>query len=116
MTWPATLPQNVEKDRFAEIVPDSRIFSPTDMGPQKVRKRFSAQVRVYQVSMTMTPEQLETFDTFFVTTTGHGTLPFDFPDPRGEGDIEVRFGEMTPAYGEFFGGRVIVTFELERLP
>lgn len=114
--WPATLPQYVEKEGYEETTPDTRIRTPMDMGPQKVRRRYTAQVRKLSLEMVMSKAQAAAFDTFFVTTTASGSLPFEFPDPRGTGDIEVRFGEGAPNYSAFTGDRVIVSFELEVMP
>ena len=116
ITWPEYLPQKVEKDGYSETPPDSRIRTPMDMGPAKVRRRFSAQVRPLSIVMNMTEEQLADFDTFFATTTESGSLPFDFPNPRGTGVLTVRFGEKSPQYGDFNGNSCAVSFDLEVLP
>lgn len=116
IVWPASLPQKVEQDGFSESPPDSRIRTPMDMGPVKVRRRFSAQIRPLKVSMFMTQTQLDAFDTFFVTTTEGGSLPFDFPSPRGVGVVTVRFGEKAPSYGDFEGINCYVSFDLDVLP
>jgi len=114
--WPATLPQKVEKNGYQEIVPDARIRTPMDMGPAKVRRRFTAQVRMIMLQMTMTESQVSTFDQFWREETAGGSLPFEFPDPRGIGMIEVRFGETPPEYGSFRGEHAVVNIELEVLP
>lgn len=114
--WPEYLPQHVDKDGYSESPPDSRIRTPMDMGPAKIRRRFSAQVRPVHIMMKMTESQLDEFDTFYVDTTESGALSFEFPSPRGSGTVTARFGESAPAYGEFDGLHCTVQFDLEILP
>jgi len=116
ISWPVSLPQYVEKDQYTESPPDARIRTQMDMGPPKVRRRFSAQVRPFQVVLTLDKEQLDTFDEFWRIGTAGGSLAFEFPNPRGEGMITVRFGEDAPEYGQFRGDRCSVTVQLEELP
>lgn len=115
LEWPSALPK-AEARGYTESPPDSRIFSEMDMGPPKVRRRFTAQIRPYEITIQMTKTELETFDAFFTVTTQGGSLPFDFPNPRGAGTIQARFGRTPPQYSSFNGGYCVVSFALEKLP
>ena len=83
-TWPGTLPTIPLRDNYQEgQQPGSAIRTPTDTGPPKQRKRFTAHVKVYRVTWEMTGTQLDTFWTFYRATLGNGALQFDgLPVPR----------------------------------
>lgn len=81
-TWPGTLPEDTERDAYAETKGNGVLRTSTDIGPQKRRKRTNAVVTNLSVSWLMTSAQLATFESFFQTTVQMGSLAFDFPRPR----------------------------------
>lgn len=115
-TWPATLPQGFLVDGYREVMPKTTIRTPMDAGPAKVRRRFTAGVRMLSGRTAMTREQTETLDTFFNTTLAGGALSFDWTHPRTQAPMTCRFAsepEFSPQSG---GMRWIVTLNLEILP
>jgi len=85
-SWPAPpFPQRPESDGYTEQTPEVILRSRMDIGPSKVRKRFSGGgltrfTLSYQLDEALT--QMTDFDTFFVTTVDLGSIVFTFPHPR----------------------------------
>lgn len=67
-TWPSTLPQYLEQDGFSIQQQDQVIRTPTDVGPVKIRRRFSAAVSKVQGQITITSEQYTILMDFLITT------------------------------------------------
>lgn len=112
-TWPAGLPQT-PLQQYEEEPPKNLIRTEMDAGPAKVRKRFTAGVRVYRVTYLLDGADITTLDNFFITDTEFGALSFNFPHPRTGTTISVRF-VRSPRYsgsGALFG----VSMEIEELP
>lgn len=96
--------------------------SPMDIGPAKVRRRFTATSRYLTGTIYLTTKaQRTTLDNFFDTTTQGGTLEFDMADPA-DGATEVFRFLGPPEYDHQFGDdangtkQTRVTLRLERLP
>lgn len=79
IVWPSTLPLYVNRDGHTRSAGDGRLRSSTDVGPGKVRRRFSSAVRPVAASMPLTARQLAHFEAFWDEGTAGGTLPFWFP-------------------------------------
>jgi hypothetical protein len=86
--WPPGLPQDTGID-YQENTGLLILRSPMDAGPAKMRKRGNRPDNI-TVSFYMTPAQLDTLATF-VNDTIKGTARFDFPHPRTNATVEVRF-------------------------
>lgn len=117
--WPASLPtegfSGVGIERKTAVVRSSM-----DSGPAKQRARFTAAVRELQVPMFFTGTELQTFDTFFITTLSEGALSFDWLDPVNDSTVSMRFMEP-PKFQQVSGGASAdrvwrSTFKLEILP
>lgn len=80
--WPLTLPQRFDADGYGEDWQNGVISSQMSTGPSKRRRRFTAVVKSWKGSMTMTESQYLAFQTFVETTTKFGTEKFNFPDPH----------------------------------
>jgi hypothetical protein len=89
--WPASLPQLVAVAGYQESPPELALRSQMDAGPAKLRRRFTAGVRPLAVRLDLDAAQVETLDTFYVTTLAGGALRFDWVDPRNQGAAELRF-------------------------
>lgn len=89
--WPATLPQDVLIEGYAEAFPETRLRTPMDAGPAKMRRRFTAAVRPLKVSVPLTRDQVAALDTFFTTTLEGGALAFTWTHPRTLAAVTLRF-------------------------
>jgi hypothetical protein len=112
--WPATLPQRVLLSDFAESADSNVIRSEMEFGPAKVRRRYTAEIKVYQVSLVLTPDQVTTLDTFYDSTLG-AVDAFDWVDPRTLAAAVLRF-RSRPEYRPLGGGFWRTSFALEKLP
>lgn len=113
--WPGTLPQQFEQEGYQETFPKVTIRTEMDVGPAKLRKRYTAAIKPFVGQMFMTPEQVETLETFFEVTTAYGSLAFDWENPRTGVAASCRFvGE--PQLEAVEGGDFKVTIQIEILP
>lgn len=117
--WPGSLPQSPLLSGFTETTPNLVLRTQMDAGPPKQRRRFTAGVRPFTISMLMTADQVDIFDDFFMNTCEGGALSFLFPDPRTGSDSsanayfrfvgQAKYKSVTPELFE-------VEFNLERMP
>jgi hypothetical protein len=90
--WEASLPQKLLLDGYGESPADTTIESSMDMGPKKIRRRFTAGVRPVTGNIIVTTTQLATFKTFFTSTLLGGALRFSWTEPPGHTTAcEMRF-------------------------
>ena len=78
-TWPPTLPTYPQKN-FTENIGINLLRTPMDSGPAKMRWR-SSRPQQLNVQYLLTTQQVETLETFLVTTL-RGVLRFNYPHPR----------------------------------
>jgi hypothetical protein len=109
--WPSTLPQAWLQDGYQETLPETAVRTEMDVGPAKVRRRFSVQVTPIQARMLMTTAQKGYLETFYNTTTVGGALSFNFPN---SGSDVLRFVK-SPGFSQS-GLNWTVDFDLEKLP
>ena len=114
ISWPATLYGFILKEGFQEKPPDNILRTNMDVGPAKVRRRGTAAVREFSVQMFFSKALLATFETFYVTTSKHGSLAFSYKSPRTETTLDHRFASV-PTYAKKDQG-YIVSFQLELMP
>ena len=88
--WPETLPLPLQ-DGYKESPPNTTLRTAMDAGPDKVRRRYTAKPRNITIKYHMTKAQIETLDTFYVTTTLSGSLWFDWTHPRTGNACSARF-------------------------
>ena len=115
--WPAGLPQiplrrgNVEE--FGDII----ARTPMDVGPDKTRRRTTAGVGEYSISLLLTKSQVATFATFFKTTISGGALSFTWVVPRTQSAGTFRiFSSPEPTIIELSDDLFRVSFRMEKLP
>ena len=113
-TWPSSLPAP-KSESFEETPPQVTLRTQMDMGPDKVRKRFSAGVRPLSFKMILTVAQIATLDTFFVTDTSSGASRFDYTHPRTSAAVKARFVEA-PKYKSIDPAYYEADIKLEILP
>lgn len=118
-TWPATLPSQLEAGAQLDRQ-QGFLRSPTDTGPFKQRKRFTAVSRFYSGTMLLNVTQKATLETFYVTTINEGADEFDFEDPEDFGTVSARFTQPPTAQGLVGGSSGVelwrVQIALELLP
>jgi hypothetical protein len=137
--WPSALPQNVRREGFSGAPSSAILRSQMDAGYPLTRRRFTANTRVWSISMTMTYEQFEYFESFFNNNPDHPTIPgiwqgsvlINFPNPvwmPGTSETEDDRPKVTCRFVIPTGGQsyqyapdadtndFVVSFTLERLP
>ena len=111
-TWPVTLPEYVLEGGYSEQLPRNTVETEMDSGPMKVRRRFTKVYRRFQVSMILTAEQAVTFEAFYLTSCGSGSIPFDWVHPRTRAPMSMRFVNPPPQFAPFNSAYVRVSFSL----
>lgn len=115
-TWPNDLPKP-KLDSLQETPPDNAIASKMDKGPEKVRRRTTANVRPISFTLILTPEQLETLDVFYTDETFSGVIEFDYIHPRTQAPVTARFKPGSPpTYNESQGVVYTAQIQLEIMP
>lgn len=115
VAWPGTLPQSPLVAGYSEEMPELTVRSQPDMGPAKVRRRFTAGVVKVMWSMQMTTAQLATLETFYVTTTEGGAIRFTHTNAITGAAKDYRFAKpykKVPLTHDLFQ----VDLELEQMP
>lgn len=113
--WPTTLPTRPDRSSYQEIVPNTVIRTAMDAGPPKMRQRYTAGIRGFDLSFMMTKAQVATLDAFYITTLVGGSLSFTWVHPRTEAAATFRFVEP-PQYQAMSGSLYRVTAKMEILP
>lgn len=97
MDWPTSLPQLPLEDSFSDPRGEAVVTSPMDVGPAKVRRKFTSVNRNYQVRMALTAAQKATLVTFYQVTSNLGTTPFVWTNPRTFEPVDLYFARA-PRY------------------
>lgn len=114
-SWPVGLQQLLSEANFGLTIGDTLLRSEMDVGPQKVRRRFTKPVNTFSGSINLTIAEYSTFYTFFNTTLNGGAITFDFPHPITQVLTEFRF-KGSPRINSLGGGNFNAQFEWEELP
>ena len=113
--WPPSLPQLPDVGHV-ESAPNTLLRTEMEVGPPKVRQRYTAGVRPVQMSISpLASADATTLDDFFISTLKGGSLPFDWQIPRSGATVSYRFIEP-PKYEAIHPGSWRATFNLEILP
>ena len=115
--WPVGLPQNPYALDGARYVPmDNQQRSQMDMGPQKVRRRFTAVAATFSFQMELTKAELAIL-TQFQEVTLQDTRRFQWIDFRTGLPCKYRFARRPGAqYVAGDGELWLCDIELERMP
>ena len=114
--WPITLPTEPIIDSLRETPPNLLQRTEMDAGPAKVRRRFTAGVRKFEVAYMFSPDEMTIWENFYENTISDGALSFTYPHPRIWGTfITVRLTEV-PDYKSKGGGYYDISLKLEELP
>ena len=113
--WPVSLPQVPLRQGFGESAQSPVIRTQMDVGPAKLRARYTAEVTLYNFRFLLTDAQVVTLETFYKTTLTFGSLRFHWTDHRLSTTIKYRF--MTrPAYTQLRPDLWQTSFQLEQIP
>lgn len=113
--WPGSLQQHLNSSNFQVALGDTVVRTDMDVGPAKVRSRFTHGVDQYTTSILLTLSQWTTLRDFFKVTLANGSLPFTFTDPMTSTTEIFRFA--TPPVARPLGGLVFeITMSWEKLP
>lgn len=112
--WPLSLPQQVLASDYTEAADANTIRSDVDVGPAKVRRRYTAEVKVLQIGLVLTAAQVVTLDTFYDATLG-AVDAFDWVHPRTLAAASLRF-RSRPEYRAIGASYFRAAFALEILP
>lgn len=85
-SWPTEI--KITRNSYSETPPDRVVRSNMDVGPAKVRRRSSANVRNIGLKLFLTEEQLDILDAFYLD---NDAAVFDFPNPRTGDSDRARF-------------------------
>lgn len=113
--WPTSLPQLALANPFEEAGQSILIRTEMDVGPPKVRARYTAEMKRYRFGLVLTAAQVVTLETFFTTTIVFGSLPFDWLDQRLQTTVELRLVNR-PAYTALGADTWRTELDLEYLP
>lgn len=115
--WPVSLQQKLDVEGFTKRLGSTKVKTDMDVGPAKVRSRFTDAVDLYDCQVHLDFAEVQTFETFYKTTLANGTLPFLFLDPFTGVESIFRFQPESDPQIRPLGGR---TFTLgmvwEKLP
>ena len=112
-TWPTTLPQCFTVSSYEEETADNLVTSETSVGPDKIRRRSTADVSTLSGDLIMTNAQCEALRTFVKVDLAGRSRAFFFPDQRG-GTALVRLAD--PLKIARTGPKWVVRMKLEVLP
>ena len=113
--FPSTLQNKVDAESFNYSFGDTTLRSQMDVGPAKVRRRFTRAVDMLTTSIMLDYDQYATFKIFYETTTNGGVTPFTYENPLTGASEEFRFAE--PPSIQSIGGRTFrVGMKWEKLP
>ena len=112
--WPATLPQYVLQEGYAENGRENSIRSNMEQGPAKTRKRYTSAIRKFSVALYMTAAQVDIFDAFYESDLAFGSISFTWVHPRTQASGTFRILNQ-PAYTPT-GPNYKVQFDMELLP
>ncbi len=113
--WPITLQDRLNEESFGIDKGDTLIRSDMDVGPQKVRRRFTKGIDTISGSITLTTAQYNIFESFYDTTLNGGALTFEYNHPVTEVLTEFRF-KGAPQYKSIGGGNYVASFAWEIVP
>jgi hypothetical protein len=84
-----------------------------DVGPAKMRNRFTRAVDGYACEINIDVYLIAIFQTFYRTTLGNGTLQFTFPDPFTQVVTNFRFAPgVTPQIVPLGNGGTVFTLKM----
>lgn len=113
LVYPSTLPQ-LPIIGSSEQPKSTTVRTAMDVaGVFKARQRTTKVKRQYSgLVLYLGATDMNTFDNFYVTSTGQGAIPFQWQDPRTQTTRMLKF-VAAPVYDPVQNGLTKVTFDLE---
>jgi len=87
INWPAYL-QDFLNAAFSNDIGETVLRTEMDIGPAKLRRRFTHSIDTYGTEITIYQDTMTLFKTFFNTDLNGGVTPFYFEDPTS-GNLET---------------------------
>lgn len=116
-SWPISLQQKLEVAGFEKRLGSTTTSTDMDVGPAKLRQRLTKGTDIYTCQITLDFDEVDTFETFYKTTLGGGSLPFLFDDPFTEEEATFRFQPgTTPSLRPLGGRKFTLSMSWEKLP
>ena len=113
-TFPSSLPKPLYVS-YNESAKDVTIRTQMGVGPDKVRRRFTAAVQNLQYTIICSFAELATLETFYDDDTKGGSLSFTYTHPRTSATVTARF-TSPPSWRAATPTHFNVSIELEVLP
>jgi hypothetical protein len=114
-SWPISLQQKLNASSFSVKVGTTTVRTQVDVGPAKVRSRFTDAVDNYSCAIFLDFSEYSTFMTFYKTTLNNGTNQFLFTDPFSLVERAYRFVDA-PNISAMGGRFYEVSMNWELLP
>ena len=113
--WPITLPEYFDSRGYSESPKSQVIKSSVDVGPAKLRRRYTTDTKDIKGQMRLSQDQLDDLEVFYFDVLSGGVLTFDLVNPLNGVSRELRFKEQYQA--DYEGGvYYMVKFDLEIMP
>ncbi|MDR2160515.1 MAG: hypothetical protein LBP23_10660 [Treponema sp.] len=113
ISWPADLPATLLLEGLSAKQESNTIRTQMDAGPGKVRRRYTANTKVFTGKLLLTPAQRTLLEQFYHTALADGVLRFNFTNPL---TMEVQEFRFTADYTESaLDGLFEIAVSLERL-
>lgn len=113
ITWPDSLPQTLQLKNLSTHKNSNVVRTTMDAGPQKARRRYTVQSKIFTGTMILTETQRRILEAWYEDTIGSGVLRFVFTDPQTLVPGEFRFTEDYKE--ESVSGLWKITLSLEKL-
>lgn len=113
--WPFNSETKIETGSWNESPPDNTIRSKMEVGPEKIRRRTTANIRPVSFIMNLNDAELDILDEFYTNDTFSGADEFDYIHPRTSDNVKARFADK-PSYNDIIKGVYKVNISLEILP
>lgn len=116
--WPAELPQDPLLANYQDSPADTAHRTQMDVGPDKIRRRFTAGVRPVALSLDLTQAQKERLEDFYDVDTSGGTIRFDWVDHGKEAKPPVEYRFLAVPLFRRMGttGKWLAALQLEIMP
>lgn len=110
--WPSSLPQKLLDSSYHDEEPDLAMLTEMDAPVPKLRRRFTAAIRLFGGKMNLTADQKHDLTEFY---RDYCASSFWFPDPETGDPITCIFKEK-PTYESAGSGWQIVTLKFGKMP